>query len=58
MNISYKWLKEYVDFDMSPEEVGKALTSMGLEVEAVEEVQSIKGGLQGLVVGQVLKRFQ
>ncbi|MDO4737275.1 MAG: phenylalanine--tRNA ligase subunit beta [Bacteroidales bacterium] len=54
MNISYKWLKEYVDFDMPAEEVGKALTSMGLEVEAVEEVQSIKGGLQGLVVGQVL----
>lgn len=54
MNISYKWLKEYVDFDMTAEEVGKALTSMGLEVEAVEEVQSIKGGLQGLVVGQVL----
>lgn len=54
MNISYKWLKEYVDFDMSAEEVGKALTSMGLEVEAVEEVQSIKGGLQGLVVSQVL----
>ena len=39
---------------MSAEEVGKALTSIGLEVEAVEEVQSIKGGLQGLVVGQVL----
>lgn len=54
MNISYKWLKEYVDFDMSAEEVGKALTSIGLEVEAVEEVQSIKGGLQGLVVGKVL----
>lgn len=54
MNVSYKWLKEYVDFDMSAEEVGKALTSMGLEVEAVEEVQSIKGGLEGLVVGQVL----
>lgn len=54
MNISYKWLKEYVNFDMSAEEVGKALTSIGLEVEAVEEVQSIKGGLQGLVVGQVL----
>ena len=54
MNISYKWLKEYVDFDLSADEVGKALTSMGLEVEAVEEVQSIKGGLQGLVVGQGL----
>jgi len=54
MNVSYKWLKEYVEFDMSAEEVGKALTSMGLEVEAVEEVQSIKGGLAGLVVGEVL----
>lgn len=54
MNVSYKWLKEYVDFDMTAEEVGKALTSIGLEVEAVEEVQSIKGGLEGLVVGEVL----
>lgn len=54
MNVSYKWLKEYVDFDLSAEEVGKALTSIGLEVEAVEEVQSIKGGLEGLVVGEVL----
>lgn len=54
MNISYKWLKEYVDFDMTPQQVGAALTSIGLEVEAVEEVQSIKGGLEGLVVGEVL----
>ncbi len=54
MNVSYKWLKEYVDFDMSPDEVSKALTSIGLEVESLEEVQSIKGGLEGLVVAQVL----
>ncbi len=54
MNVSYKWLKEYVDFDMSPDEVSKALTSIGLEVESLEEVQSIKGGLAGLVVAQVL----
>ncbi|MCM1313369.1 MAG: phenylalanine--tRNA ligase subunit beta [Bacteroides sp.] len=54
MNVSYKWLKEYVDFDMSPMEVADALTSIGLEVGAVEEVQSIKGGLEGLVVGKVL----
>ena len=54
MNVSYKWLKEYVDFDMSPEKVAEALTSVGLEVEGVEEVQAIKGGLKGLVVGQVL----
>lgn len=54
MNISYKWLKEYVDFDMSPNELSDALTSVGLEVESLEEVQSIKGGLAGLVVAQVL----
>ena len=54
MNVSYKWLKEYVDFDLTPQEVGAALTSIGLEVEAVEEVQSIKGGLEGLVVGHIL----
>ena len=54
MNISYKWLKEYVDFDLTAEEVCAALTSTGLEVDALEEVQSIKGGLQGLYVAQVL----
>ena len=54
MNISYKWLKEYVDFDLSPQEVCDALTSTGLEVDALEEVQSIRGGLKGLYVGQVL----
>lgn len=54
MNISYKWLKEYVDFNLSAEEVCAALTSGGLEVDALEEVQSIKGGLKGLYVGQVL----
>ena len=54
MNISYKWLKEYVDFDLSAEQVAAALTSVGLEVGALEEVQSIKGGLKGLYVGQVL----
>lgn len=54
MNISYKWLKEYVDFDLSAEEVAAALTSVGLEVGSVEEVQTIRGGLKGLVVGHVL----
>lgn len=54
MNISYKWLKEYVDFDLTAEEVSAALTSTGLEVGALEEVQTIKGGLKGLYVGQVL----
>ena len=54
MNISYKWLKEYVDFDMTPQEVSEALTSVGLEVGGIEEQQSIKGGLEGIVVGHVL----
>lgn len=54
MNISYKWLKEYVDFDLTPQEVCDALTSGGLEVDALEEVQTIKGGLKGLYVGKVL----
>lgn len=54
MNISYKWLKEYVDFDMTAEEVAEALTSIGLEVGSVDEVQTIRGGLKGLVVGHVL----
>ena len=54
MNISYNWLKEYVDFDLSADELGAALTSVGLEVGSVEEIQSVKGGLQGLVVGRVI----
>ena len=54
MNISYKWLKEFVDFDLTPQQVCDALTSTGLEVDALEEVQSIRGGLKGLYVGQVL----
>lgn len=54
MNISYKWLKDYVDFDLSAEEVAVALTSEGLEVGALEEVQAIRGGLKGIVVGHVL----
>ena len=54
MNISYKWLKEYVDFDLTPQQVCDAITSTGLEVDALEEVQTIRGGLKGLYVGKVL----
>ncbi len=54
MNISYNWLKEYVDFSLTPDETAAALTSVGLEVGSVEEVQTIRGGLKGLVVGPVL----
>ncbi|MBD5356963.1 MAG: phenylalanine--tRNA ligase subunit beta [Bacteroides sp.] len=54
MNISYKWLKRYIDFTLNPRELTAALTSLGLECDHVEEVESIKGGLRGLVVGKVL----
>ena len=54
MKISYKWLKEYVCFDLTPQETADALTSTGLEVDSLEEVQSIRGGLKGLYVGKVL----
>ena len=54
MNISYNCLKEYVNFDLTPDEVAAALTSIGLETGSVEEVQTIKGGLEGLVIGEVL----
>lgn len=54
MKISYKWLKEYVDFDLTPQQVAEALTSTGLEVGGLDEVQAIPGGLKGLFVGKVL----
>ncbi len=54
MKISYQWLKEYVDFDLTPQQTADALTSTGLEVDSLEEVQAIRGGLKGLFVGQVL----
>ena len=54
MKISYNWLKQYVKCDLSAEEAGKYLTDCGLEVEGLEEYETIKGGLKGLVVGEVL----
>ena len=54
MNISYNWLKEYIDFSLTPEELADALTSIGLEVGGIEEVESIRGGLRGIVIGKVL----
>jgi phenylalanyl-tRNA synthetase beta chain len=54
MTISYNWLKEYIDITESPEEIGKVLTSTGLEVESVHSFETVKGGLQGLVIGEVL----
>ena len=54
MDISYKWLRRYVDFDYSPRELAAVFTSLGLECDNVEEVESIRGGLRGIVVGKVL----
>lgn len=54
MNISYKWLKDYLNCSLSPWEIAATLTQLGLETGSVEEVESIKGGLKGLVVGKVL----
>ncbi|MGQ0827995.1 MAG: phenylalanine--tRNA ligase subunit beta [Bacteroidota bacterium] len=53
MKISYNWLKEYVKTELAPEEVGKLLTNCGLEVESIEKTETIKGGLNGMVVGEV-----
>ncbi len=54
MKISYQWLRDYIKADISVEKIGEILTSIGLEVEAIEEVETIKGGLKGVVVGEVL----
>ena len=54
MNISYSWLKQYIDLSLSPEELSAALTSIGLETGGIEKVESIKGGLKGIVIGKVL----
>lgn len=54
MNISYKWLKQYINTDLAPDELAAALTSIGLETGSVERVESIRGGLRGIVIGKVL----
>ena len=55
MNISLNWLKQYLDLDLDPEKIGEILTDIGLELEGMETVESIPGGLEGLVTGQVVE---
>jgi phenylalanyl-tRNA synthetase beta chain len=55
MKISYKWLRDYVDVDLSPEQVSEILSNTGLEVEGLEKIETVKGGLQGIVVGEVIE---
>ena len=54
MTLSYSWLKQYIDITESPEQLASILTSTGLEVESVEPFETVKGGLRGLVIGEVL----
>ncbi len=56
MNISFSWLKQYIDTDISVEEASKILTDTGLEVEKVEKIETVKGGLEGLLIGEVLTK--
>ncbi|AWA30405.1 phenylalanine--tRNA ligase subunit beta [Flavobacterium magnum] len=58
MKISYNWLKQFIKIDWKSEETAALLTDLGLEVEAVEPYQSVKGGLEGIVVGHVLTCVQ
>src|SRR5690606_14208733 len=53
MKISYNWLKEFIDTPLSPEEISGILTNIGLEVESLEKVQAVPGGLEGLVIAEV-----
>ena len=54
MQISYNWLKQFINIDWEAEKTGNLLTDLGLEVEGIEAFQSVKGGLKGIVVGHVL----
>ena len=55
MNVSLNWVKRYLDVDMNPDEISEILTTIGLEVEGMDTVEAIKGGLQGVVIGEVLE---
>ena len=54
MKLSYNWLRQYIDMDVDPQELSRILTDIGLEVEGLEKFQSVKGGLEGIVIGEVL----
>jgi phenylalanyl-tRNA synthetase beta chain len=58
MNISYNWLKNYLDLNLPAQEISQLLTDTGLEVEGITEVESVKGGLKGVVIGEVMSKVQ
>ena len=53
MKISYNWLKEYIDFDIPPAELGDILTMIGLEVEGIENFETVRGGMEGCIIAEV-----
>ncbi|PTM08109.1 MAG: phenylalanine--tRNA ligase subunit beta, partial [Bacteroidetes bacterium] len=58
MKISYNWLKQFINIDWNAEKTGELLTDLGLEIEGIESYQSVKGGLEGIVIGEVLTCIQ
>src|ERR1035437_5067450 len=54
MKISYNWIKDYLKIDLEPAKVAEILTAIGLEIEGMDEWVSVKGGLEGVVIGEVL----
>ena len=58
MKISYNWIKNYLNLDLPADQIASLLTDTGLEVEGIEEVESIKGGLKGVVIGKILTKIK
>ena len=58
MKISYNWLQNYLNLTLPPQALADLLTDIGLEAEGIEEVESIKGGLKGVVIGKILTKVQ
>ena len=58
MKISYNWIKQFLKIDLPPEQVSEILTNLGLEVEGITTFESVKGGLEGVIVGEVLQCSQ
>ncbi|MFB0924589.1 MAG: hypothetical protein QMB65_04805 [Vicingaceae bacterium] len=56
MKISYNWLKNYIDVEVNPENISEILMNSGLEIDGMQKIQTIKGGLEGLVIGEVLTK--
>ena len=58
MKISYNWLKQYIDVDLKPDKVAELLTDCGLEVEGLEKIETVKGGLEGMIIGEVITKVK